>query len=169
MAHAKTNIPDARILEQCAQGRKIRNVAVCPVIIAKDRAAIDTDSHILATVIDGEVSVNVPIFTAPCAAKITRIYTNAKTYPTTSGASAVICYKAVIGTSDTALNSSLSITGLTAETAYDATLVTTSGVTSLIEGQLVYAIVSLSATTSARSDAFSICVEWMPMDGPNSI
>lgn len=168
MAHAKTNDPNARILEQCSQGRKIRNIATCPVILAKDRAAIDTDSHILANVIDGETSVNMPIFTAPCAAKITRIYVNALTYPTTSGASAVICYKAVIGASDTALNSSLSISGLTAETAYDATLVTTSGVTDLIEGQHVYCVFSLSATTSARSDGMVLCVEWIPNDGPNA-
>ena len=164
MSHTVVKDNDARLIEQCTQGRRVRNVVCVPVIVAKDRAAIDTDSHILATVIDGETSATVPMFTAPCAAEVVRCYVNAKTYPSTSGASTVTFSKANIGATDTDLNTAISIDNPTAETAIDGVLSTTSGALNLVEGQLVYATVALSATTSARSDSLVLCVEWIPKD-----
>ncbi len=164
MAHTRTADSDARLIEQCSQGRRIRNVASVPVIFAKDRATIDTDSHLLATIIDGETSCTVPMFVAPCAAEVVRCYVNAVTFPTTSGAATVKASKAVIGTTDVDLCSTISVDDPTDETAIDGTLSTTSGALNLVEGQLVYATLALSATTSARSDSLVVCVEWVPKD-----
>jgi hypothetical protein len=164
MAHAKVVNDEAKILKQCSEGRRIRNLAVVPVILAKDRGAIDSDSHILATLIDGETSANVPVFTAPCACKIVRLFANAVTFPATSGAATLTWYKANIGAGDTALNTALSIDAPTDETAVDATLSTTAGVLDLIEGQLVYCTIALSATSTARSDGLVLCAEWIPFE-----
>jgi len=166
MAHAVTKDSDARILEQCAQGRRTRYVASQPAILAADRLAIDANSHFLATVIDGETSANVPIFTAPCAAEVVRCYVNALTYPTTSGAATVRFYKANIGATDDDLCAAIDIDAATAETAIDGVMVTVASELALLEGQLVYAVVALSATTSAISDALVLCVEWVPKDTP---
>lgn len=164
MAHARTQDPDARLIEQCSQGRRVRYVASKPAILALDRTAIDTDSHILADVIDGETSCLIPIFVAPCKAEVVRCFVNAVTYPTTSGAATVVFTKAVIGDTDIALNTAIDIDAPTAETAIDGVLSTTSGALDLLEGQLVYAVVALSATTSAKSDGLVLAVEWLPKD-----
>jgi len=164
MAHARTADNDARLIKQCSMGRRIRNIWAQPAILADARTAIDTESHILATVIDGEVSANVGIGVAPCVAEVTRCYVNAKTFPTTSGAATITFYKAVIGGSDVALNTAIDIDAPTAETAIDGVLSTTSGALDLLEGQEVYAVIALSAITSVRSDGLIMCVEWIPKD-----
>jgi hypothetical protein len=168
MAHTSTTNNDARIISQCARGRRIRNIATASAILAADRAAIDTDSHILANIIDGETSCTIPLFVAPCDATVVRCFVNAKAYPTTSGAATVTFSKAVIGGSDVALNTAIDIDNPTAETAIDGVLSTTAGALSLVEGQLVYATVALSATTAVRSDSLVLCVEWIPNDIVNA-
>ena len=64
MANVRTANPDAKILAQCTRGKRIRNIVCQPAILALNRIAIDADSHVLATVIDGETSANVPMFVA---------------------------------------------------------------------------------------------------------
>ncbi len=164
MAHSRTSDKDSRVIEQCSRGRRIRNCWFAPCIVAKDRGAIDTDSHKLANVIDGETSCIVPLGAAPCASKVARVFVNAITFPSTSGACTVTFYKSVIGGSDTALSAAIDIDAATAETAIDGVLVATAGVQDLIEGQEVYAIVAISATTSARSSGLCLGMEWIPKD-----
>lgn len=164
MAHARTINKDARLISQLATGKYTRYVKFKPIIVALNRTVVGAGTHILANLIDGEVSCNIPIFTAPCACKVTRVFANAKTYPTTSGAATIQAKKAVIGGADVALNTAIDIDDPTDETAIDGVLSATAGALDLIEGQLVYALVALSATTSARSDGLIVGVEWYPTD-----
>lgn len=163
MAHVRTTNKDARIIEQCARGRRIRNIHTVPIIMAKDRAAIDADSHLLADAIDGDTT-NKSVFVAPCVGKVVRCTVNAKQYPSTSGTATIKFTKAVIAGTDVDLCSTIDVDNPTDETAIDAVLSTTSGALDLVEGQLVYAIIVLVATTSERSDAMIGEVEFIPMD-----
>ena len=161
---ARTTDREARVIDQCARGRRTRYVYFVPVIMALNRTAIDADSHILADVIDGEVSVNKAVFVAPCVGKIVRCFANAVTFPTTAGAATIKFTKAVIGGTDVDLCSTIDVDNPTDETAIDGTLSTTVGALDLIEGQLVYAVIALSAITSAISDAMIAGVEFVPTD-----
>ena len=163
MAHVKTTNHESKLVYQCGKGFRIRKVEFAPCILALDRLAIDANSHLLADIIDGETSVNIPIFIAPCAGIVERVFVNAVSYPSTAGAATIIAYKANIGAADTALNTAIDIDNPTAETAIDGALGTTAART-LLEGQLVYALVALSAATTVRSDSLLICVEWRPLE-----
>ena len=161
---ARTRNKEARIVEQCARGRVTRYLSFVPVILADTRVAIDTESHILADIIDGQISANKAVFIAPCNGKVVRCYVNAITYPSTTGAATIKFTKAVIGGADVDLCATIDIDNPTAETSIDGVLVTTAGVLDLIEGQLVYAVIALSATTSVRSDGLVAGIEWVPTD-----
>ena len=165
MAHTRSTDSDATIVKQCGRGRRVRYIYSVPIIMAADRVTIDADSHVLATVIYGETSNNVGVFVAPCKGEVVRCYVNAVTYPITSGAATIKFTKAVIGGTDIDLCSTIDVDNPTDETAIDGTLSTTSGALDLVEGQLVYCVAALSATTSAISDGMVACVEFVPKDG----
>ena len=162
MAHARSTDNDALLIEQCSRGRRVRYIYPRAVIVAADRTAQDADSSPVADVIDGETAL-ILMFVAPCDGKFVRGTVNASTYPVTSGAATVTFYKTVSG-GDTALTAAININNPTAETAIDGTLVVTSGVTDLVEGQIVYASIAVSATTSAKSSALGIEAEFVPVD-----
>ena len=160
MAHTRTTDDDARMLEQCSRGRRVRYIYNCQILMAVDRT-----NEPVADCIDGE-TVNKAIFVAPCDGKVVRVYANAKAFPTTSGAATVKATKAVISGSDVDLCSTIDLDNPTDETAIDGTLSTTSGALDLVEGQLVYAVLALSATTSADGEGMIVCVEFVPTDTP---
>jgi hypothetical protein len=166
MANVRSMDNQARLLDPYARGRRVRYIRAKDVILALDRTTIDGVSHILADIIDGETSCTKGIFAAPCDGKIVRVYTNAKTYPVTSGAATIKVSKAVIGASDVDICATIDINGKTAETAIDGVLSTTAGYTNVITGQLVYLTAALSATTSASSVALVVNVEFVPTDAP---
>ena len=171
MAHSKTNDPNARLIEQCAQGRKLRYIYSIPFIAAEARTNMTGPNHILADGIQ-DTTVNKAIFVAPCAGKITRVYANALTYATCAagGTVKVKATKTVIGTTDVDLCSTITVSGEagsvpTADTAIDATLSTTSGALNLVEGQLVYGIMVISNyALTARTSALQLCIEYVPME-----
>jgi hypothetical protein len=138
-------------------------------MVAEDRAAIDTDSHLLADVIRAG-TVNKGIFIAPCNGKVTRICTNAIAYVdmATSGTATAKVAKAVIGGSDVDICATIAIgaaTVPTAETAIDGVLSTTAGAVSFITGQLIYAVLVVSNhAVSVIPEALTLSVEWTPTD-----
>jgi hypothetical protein len=165
MANVRSMANEARWLDPYARGRRVRYIHSQPVIYALTRGAIDGVSHPLATIIDGETGCYRAIFSAPCDGKIARVYVNAKTYPTTSGAATIKVSKTAVGT-DVDICAAIDINGKTAETAIDGVLSTTAGAVNVTTGQLVYATLALSATTSASSVAMVVCVEFVPTDTP---
>jgi hypothetical protein len=175
MANVRSTDNDAKIMVQMARGRRTRYVQTIPIIVAQDRAAIDTDSHYLADAIKGDTAgsaVTKGIFAAPCDGKVVRIWINASVYPTmASGAASVKVSKAVIGTTDVDLCSVISVGKTTppntAETAIDGTLSTTAGALNIITGQLVYATIDVAnQNVSTISQNLVLNVEWVPTDSP---
>ena len=173
MAHTRTKNDDARMLEQCSRGRRVRYVATVPVIVANARTNMVDPNHAIADVIKND-TVNKAVFCAPCDCKVVRVYTNAKAFVECAAGGTVTAKatKAVIGDTDVDLCDTIAISGEsgsvpTAETAIDGTLSTTSGALNLVEGQLVYVVVVVSNhDVDARSDALEICMEWVPKDNP---
>ena len=159
MANARTTDWEATLLEQTARGRRVRYCYHVPLLLAVDRT-----NEPVADLIDGEVSVNKAAFVAPCAGKVVRVTVNAVTFPTTSGAATVKATKAVIGGTDVDLCTAIDIDNPTDETAIDATLSSTAGALNLIQGQLVYVVAALSATTSVDSSGLVVMIEFVPTD-----
>jgi hypothetical protein len=168
MAHARTTSQDARVIDQCARGRRIRNVATFGFSVGNARTNNTAPNRIMADVIAGETEI-FPAFVAPCACKVLRIYANGTPFidNDTGQTSTVKLTKAVIGAGDTDLCSTVTIgsaTVPTSDTAIDAALVTTAGVLDLIEGQNVYATVVVGATVQTAVAYITVCMEWVPMD-----
>ncbi len=165
----RTTDRDARLLEQLARGRRTRYTAQQWVNIADDRAADDADSSIFADVIRNQ-TVAIPLFIAPCAGKIVRCGVNATQYVTIASSTCTIRFlKAVIGGTDVELDTGTTSIGAatapTADTAIDATLSATAGVTNLIEGQLVYCnVVTAAQDITAKSLGMCLMVEFVPTD-----
>ena len=163
MAHAKTTHRLAHIMDQLGKGYRTRYVAKLPFIMADARGAQDATNEPVADVISSQTKYK-GMFVAPVDATILRIFVNAKQYPTTgAGTCRIELYKATIGGADVQLCNTLTISGKTAYATTDAVLVVTAGVTDLIEGQLVYAIL-YADTVNAKSIGATICMEWMPKD-----
>ena len=165
MAHTKTTSHESRLVYQCGKGHRRREVARCKLIVANARTNMTDPNHSVADVIIND-SCNKGIFIAPCAAKIERIYVNANVYPTNAaGTVTVKCTKAVIADTDVDLCTALAIDNNTDETAYDATLSTTSGALDLLEGQLVYVVCAVSNNAIvARSSGLIVNLEWRPTE-----
>jgi len=171
MAHARTTDSDARLIEQCSQGRRVRNIYSIPLIIAAARTNMTDPNHALADAIQNQ-TITKGVFVAPCAGKITRCYVNAGTYATcdTGGSATVKMTKAVIGTTDVDLCSTIGVGAVsgsvpTAETAIDGTLSTTSGALNLVEGQLVYATLAVSDhAITDRSENLIAAIEFVAKD-----
>ena len=167
----KSEDPDARVIEQCAQGRRIRNINQVPLIVANARTNMIDPNHILADSILN-TTVNKGVFAAPCISEVVRCYVNAGTYATCAagGTVTVKFTKAVIGGTDVDLCSTIAVSGETgavptAETAIDGTLSTTSGALDLLDGQLVYAIVVVSNhAITDRTEHLVAGVEWIPRE-----
>jgi hypothetical protein len=171
MAHTVVKNPNARVIEQCAQGRRIRNIVCKGISIAQDRSSNVAPGRIMATVIKSETEI-IPIFTAPCKCKVVRVYANGTPYADMASGGSVTAKmtKAVIGTSDVDLCSTIAIgaaTVPTLDTAIDAVLSTTSGALDLLEGQNVYATIAVSAHNVDTAVAYvTLALEWIPMDNP---
>lgn len=171
MAHTRTKDPDARLIEQCSQGRRVRYIADAPIIVGQARTNMTDPNHILADSIQN-TTVNKGVFIAPCTCEVVRCYVNAGTFVTSAaGGSVTVKFtKAVIATTDVDLCSTITIgapTGSvpTGETAIDGVLSTTSGALDLIEGQLVYAVVVVSDhAVTDRSEHLLVAIEWLPKD-----
>ena len=171
MANARTTDWEATILEQTARGRRTRYCYSVPLIAAEDRAAIDTDSHILADAIKN-TAVNKGIFIAPCKGKIVRVTANALAFAECAAGGTITaqCKKAVIGGTDVALNTAITVSGEsgsvpTAETAIDGTLSSTAGALDVIQGQLVYVVLTVSNhTVDVRTDGMTVEIEFVPTD-----
>lgn len=169
MTHTRTVDDDARVLEQCSQGRVLRNVVCKDIIIAGARTNNTAPDRIMATVIQNETEV-LGFFVAPCACKVVRVTANGTPFAdmNTSGTVTVKATKAVIGGSDVDLCSTIAIgaaTVPTADTAIDAALSTTEGALDLLEGQHVFLTVVVSNHTVDTAVAYvTVMLEWVPMD-----
>ena len=102
------------------------------------------------------------LFIAPCTCRVTKVSINAVTYPDYATAT-LDCHKANIGAADTALITQLSIDAKTAETEYEATLASQSA-RDLIEGQLVYATITIGATEATAGACLLVQAEYMPTE-----
>ena len=165
MAHAAVKNPNARVLEQCTQGRFIRNVVCKGLRIDTNRATI-----IVADVIKSETAV-IPFFVAPCAEKVVRITANGSPFVNMAASGTVTAKlsKGVIGTTDVDLCSTIAIgaeTVPTPDTAIDAVLSTTAGALDLLEGQHVFMTVAVSAHDCDVAGVVTIMMEWVPTDSP---
>jgi len=72
-------------MDQLGKGYRTRYIESLPLIVAADRATIDTDSHTMADTVDAEGGFVRGMFVAPCNLDIARCYVNALTFPTTDG------------------------------------------------------------------------------------
>ena len=168
MAHARTTNKDSRVIEQCASGRRVRNIVCKGVSVALDRTSNTAPRRIMATAITNETEI-IPFFVAPCAAKVTRITANGTPFVdmAAGGSVTIKLTKSVIGGSDVDLCSTIAIgdaTVPTLDTAIDATL-TTANLT-LVEGQHVYATIIVSNHAVDTAVAYvTLMMEWIPMDG----
>lgn len=176
MAHAVVNDPQARFMEQCTQGRKVRNIARTGFSVAQARTN-NTDPNLAnATAIKAQTEYK-SFFVAPCDCKVVRIYVNGTPYVdmASSGTTYVQVYKAVIGASDTALLTDNTASGIQVgeatlgsatvlDTAIDGTLSSTAGVVNLLEGQHVYAKIVVSNHNVDARGYISLCMEWTPTD-----
>ena len=168
MAHAVVNDSQARIIEQCTQGRKTRNVVCRGLVIDTARS-----TH-MADAIKSETAI-IPFFIAPCDSKVVRITVNGTPYAdmASGGTVTVKLTKAVIGTTDVDLCSAISIGEATLgtltvlDTAIDGTLSTTSGALNLLEGQHVFATVTVSAHDCDAAGYVTLMMEWVATDSPN--
>jgi hypothetical protein len=167
MAHTRTADIDARIIQQCARGRRIRNVASIGFSVASARTSNTAPARIMADVIGGETE-KFPFFIAPCDCKVIRITANGTPFVDndTGETSTAKLTKAVIGGTDVDLCSAITIgsaTAPTADTAIDATL-SSSDVLNLVEGQHVYATVTIGNTVQTAVAYITLMMEWVPMD-----
>lgn len=168
MAHTRSTNQDARIIDQCARGRRIRNVVSKDLIIANARTDNTAPSRIMATTIAGETEV-FGLFVAPCDCKVVRITANGSPFVDndTAQTSTAKLTKAVISGSDVDLCSTITIgsaTVPTLDTAIDAVLSTTSSNLDLLEGQHVYGTVIIGATVQTAVAYVTVAMEWVPMD-----
>ncbi len=166
---AKTTGFDSQVYVEVGNGYRQRRVASVPFIVAHDRAAIDTESHILADMIVSEnaTSMKKAIFVAPCNGRILKVSVNAVQFPTNAtGTYSIDVYKAVIGNTDVSvLGAVIAIDNATDNTAQHGTLSSVSGAIDIIEGQLVYALIAMSNNAcTALSDGAVVSVEWRPTE-----
>lgn len=161
---AKTTDHRDQILYQCARGQRTRHVNSVKLSVAAARTNNTAPNRIMATLIQNETEV-IPIFTAPCAGRVLRIYANGTPYVDmdVSGTVVATTYKSAA----TALGAGIAIgaaTVPTANTAIDDVLVggTTSDFT---EGQHIYTSVVVSNHAVQTAVAYvTINVEWVPTE-----
>ena len=168
MANVRTTNQDARIIDQCARGRRTRNVVSKDLIIANARTNNSVPNRIMATAIAGETEI-FGLFVAPCDCKVIRITANGSPFVDNGVAetSTVKLTKAVIAGTDVDLCSTIEIgaaTVLTLDTAIDATLSTTAGALDLLGGQHVFGTVIIGATVQTAVAYVTVAMEWVPMD-----
>lgn len=168
MAHAKTQDWRDTELYLSAQGLRSRHVNSVQISIAGARTNNTPPNRIMADVIQNETEV-FPIFTAPCAARVLRIYANGTPFADMAAGGTIVATtsKAVIGAGNTALGAGITIGSATvpsADTAIDDVL--TGGTTSdLLEGQHVYTTVVVSNHAVDTAVAYvTINVEWTPVE-----
>jgi len=143
---AKTEETTDRIIDQCSKGYRFRRIATTTL----NATAAST-------------TYKLGLFIAPCTCKVTKISINAIAFPDYA-TSTLDAAKANIGAADTALITQLDIDGKTAETEIEATLSTTASDLELIEGQLVYATITLGATEAVAGSAVTVQAEYMPTE-----
>ena len=166
---ARTTDKAARIVEQCARGRRIRNVQSLGFIVAAARTNNIVPNRIMADLIQNETEI-FGFFVAPCACKVLRIVANGTPFVdmATGGSVTAKLTKAVIGGADVDLCSTIAIGAETVpatDTPIDATLSATAGVLDLIDGQHVYATVVVSNHAVDTVVAYiTLAMEWIPMD-----
>lgn len=156
-------------LYQEAQGLRLRNVASAKAIVALNRSDNIAPDRIMATAIQNEIAV-IPIFTAPCASRVLRIYANGTPYVLmdTGGTVTFTVSKANTDGTNTALSSALTVGQVTAaptaDTALDATLV--GGTTmDLLEGQHVYVLLTVSNHAVLTLVGYlNFNLEWVPTE-----
>jgi hypothetical protein len=160
---------EAQILKQCSEGRRTRNVECKSYIIANARTNNTAPNRIMADAIQGETVIK-GFFVAPCKCRVLRISANGTPYAdmAAGGTATAKLTKAVIGTTDVDLCSTMAIgaeTVPTLDTAIDATLSTTAGALDLIDGQHVYTTITVSGHNVDTAVAYiTIMLEWMSTD-----
>lgn len=167
MAHTKSADSNARIIEQCTQGRKLRYIYAIPLIAAQTRNDMSSPDNMLADAIKSTTACK-GVFAAPCAGKVVRVYANALTYATCA-ASGTVTVKATKGGA-VDLNTAFNVSGEAgsvpvSDTAIDGVLSTTAGALDLVEGQLVYATLVVSAhNITTCTDGLNLNVEFAPTE-----
>lgn len=134
-----------RIISQCSKGYRFRRIAT---------------GYLSATA--AGTTYKIGLFIAPCTCKVAKVSINALTYPNYA-TSTLDVHKANIGAADTGLITQLDIDNKTAETEYEATL-GTSAARSLIEGQLVYATITIGATQVTAGACLLVQCEYVPTE-----
>ena len=166
---ARTIDKAARIVEQCARGRRIRNIQSLGFTVAAARTTNVAPNHTMADLIQNETEV-FGFFVAPCACKVLRIVANGTPFVdmATGGSVTAKLTKAVIGGADVDLCSTIAIGAETVpatDTPIDATLSSTDGALDLIDGQHIYATVVVSNHAVETAVAhITLAMEWIPMD-----
>jgi hypothetical protein len=160
--------PKAQFRDQCSNGLRVRNVNTIDFIVAHERTNNVAPARIMADVIAGETEIK-GVFIAPCACKVVRIWANGTPFIDNDvlETSTVKLTKAVIGGSNVDLCSNITIgsaTAPTSDTPIDATLSTTSGALDLIDGQHVYATITVDTPVETAVAYITVGIEWVPVD-----
>ena len=183
MSHTRSIDNSARIIDQCARGRFIRNVNTVTYVIATTRSGNVADSRKMADLITNESGAFKALLVAPSDGKVETITARGTLWPVMASGGYVLAtvFKEgkpmitgsgyVIGGHDiSGFQNALSghFTALTSGTAYDLTLNTASGYeVTFTEGQAIYTMLSMSNTTLKSGTAPSmvaISMEWVPQD-----
>jgi len=173
MAHTRTTDQEARIIDQCARGRYIRNVNSVDYIIAAARTDNTAPNNIVADVIPGEIRQK-GMLIAPSDGKIECIMVNGSPYATlaSGGVYMLQTYKQgkalVTGSGLRIGGTAVSgfVTALNSGVTYDLTLNTASGYeTTFTAGQAIYSTVTAnSGVVQSGPGLITVSVEWIPYD-----
>lgn len=164
---AKTQDWRDTVLYLSAQGLRARHVNSVSFSVAAARTNNTAPNRIMADMIQGDTEV-FPIFTAPCNARVLRIYANGTPFIDNGVAETTVATtsKSVIGGADVALGAGITIgsaTVPTLNTAIDDVL--TGGTTmDLLEGQHVFTTVVVGATVQSAVAYVTLNVEWVPTE-----
>lgn len=169
MSHTRVVDKSARIIDQCAKGRFIRNVATVDYIVANARSNDTAPNRIMADLIANDSSQK-GLFVAPCNGTIESIMVNGSPYFTqqSGGLTMLQVYKQgqVVITGSGMLVGGCATSGVTPQAlssgvTYDATI---SGA-SFTAGQAIYAVLATSNDAVTSGPGYiTVSVEWVPDD-----
>jgi len=176
MSHTRAIDIDARVVEQVARGRHIRNIASQSYDIANARTNNTAPNSIMADIIPGEAFTK-GIFVAPSDIKVVDIMANGAPWPVTASGGFIMLQiydqGRRLGTSSGLQigGSAVSgfVTALNSGVTYDLSLV--SGDQNIVSaGQAIYSTVTAdSVVIQSGPGMVTVSVEWIPFDIPSTM
>ena len=176
MTHTRAIDIDARVVDQVARGRHIRNIESQSYVIAGARGNNTAPNSIMADVIPGEAFTK-GIFVAPSEIKVVDIMANGAPWAVTDSGGVIMLQVYAqgrrLGTSSGlqigGYATSGFVTALSSGVTYDLSLVSGDQNT-VSEGQAIYSTVTAdSVAVLSGPGMITVSVEWIPFDIPSTM